>query len=180
MGVASQGDGPLRLVWIGSHSTVHYLDPLRPLLPGLFRRHPELELHVVGAHFTCEGVRVIEHAWSLEKEVEVTAACDVGLAPLPDDPWARGKCGLKLLLYMSLGLPAVASSVGVHPEMVRDRITGRLADGPADFVAALDELISDSGARRRLGAAAREDVVARYSLEAVTPKLADLLHRASS
>ncbi len=172
-------EGPPRLAWIGSHSTVHYLDPLRSLLPGLFRRHPGLELHVVGAHFACEGVRVVEHPWSLDGEVDVTAACDVGLAPLPDDPWARGKCGLKLLLYMSLGLPAVASRVGVHPEMVRDRVTGRLADTPGEFVAAVDELLQDPGERRRLGAAARGDVVERYSLAAVAPKLAALLRESA-
>lgn len=174
-----RGEGPPRLAWIGSHSTVHYLDPLRPLLPGLFRRHPGLELHVVGARFACEGVRVIEHEWSLEGEVAVTASCDVGLAPLPDDLWARGKCGLKLLLYMSLGLPAVASHAGVHPEMVRDGVTGRLAATPEGFVAALDELLSDPAARQRIGAEARADVVARYSLTAVAPKLARLLHRAA-
>lgn len=174
-----RGEGPPRLAWIGSHSTVHYLDPLRALLPGLCRRHPGLELHVVGARFACEGVRVIEHPWSLAGEVEVTASCDIGLAPLPDDSWARGKCGLKLLLYMSLGLPAVASSVGVHPEMVRDGVTGRLAASPEEFVAALDELLGDPTGRRRLGAEARDEVMARYSLAAVAPRLAALLHRAA-
>lgn len=164
-----RGSGPPRLAWIGSHSTVHYLDPLRPLLAGLSSRHPGLELHVVGAHFACEGVRVVEHAWSLEREVEATAVCDVGLAPLPDDPWTRGKCGLKLLLYMALGLPAVASRVGVHPEIVRDGETGCLAGTPEEFISALDALLGDAAERRRLGDAARVEVQARYSVEAVAP-----------
>lgn len=174
-----RADGPPRLAWIGSHSTVHYLEPLRPLLPGLAARHPGLELHVVGARFACDGVRVVEHAWSLEREVAATADCDIGLAPLPDDPWTRGKCGLKLLLYMALGLPAVASRVGVHPEIVRDGETGRLAGSAAEFVAVVDALLTDEGARRRIGAAARADVEARFSVESVAPKLAALFLRSA-
>lgn len=172
-------DGPLRLAWIGSHSTVHYLEPLRPLLPGLAARHPGLEIHVVGARFACEGVRVVEHRWSLEREVAATSECDIGLAPLPDDPWTRGKCGLKLLLYMSLGLPAVASRVGVHHEILRDGATGRLVGSSEEFVATVDALLADSRERRRIGAAARAEVQARFSVDAVAPKLAALLLRSA-
>ncbi|MFI5372592.1 MAG: glycosyltransferase family 4 protein [Candidatus Eisenbacteria bacterium] len=174
-----RGDGPLRLTWIGSHSTVHYLDPLRPLLPGLARRHPDLELHVIGARFACDGVRVVEHEWSLDHEVEATARCDIGLAPLPDDPWSRGKCGLKLLLYMALGLPVVASNIGVQPEIVRDGINGRLAGTPVEFIDAVDALLASAVERRRLGAAARADVEAGYSVRAVAPRLATLFARAA-
>jgi glycosyltransferase involved in cell wall biosynthesis len=133
----------------------------------------------VGARFACEGVRVVEHPWSLEREVTATAECDIGLAPLPDDPWTRGKCGLKLLLYMSLGLPAVASRVGVHPEILRDGAAGRLAGSAEEFVAAVDALLADGHERRRVGAAARAEVQARYSLDAVAPKLAELLVRSA-
>jgi glycosyltransferase involved in cell wall biosynthesis len=173
-------DGPPRLVWIGSHSTVHYLEPLRPLLPGLASRHPGLELHVIGARFSCERVRVVEHAWSAEREVEATAVCDVGLAPLPDDPWTRGKCGLKLLLYMALGLPAVASRVGVQADIVRDGVNGRLVDTNEEFIGAIDGLLADAVERRRLGAAARAEVETRYSVGAVAPKLAALFERSVS
>jgi glycosyltransferase involved in cell wall biosynthesis len=175
----ARAGGPPRLAWIGSHSTVHYLDPLRPLLPALAARHPGLELHVVGARFSCDGIRVVEHEWSLEREVSATAACDIGLAPLPDDPWTRGKCGLKLLLYMALGLPAVASRVGVHPEILQDGASGRLAGTAEEFVGALDELLANRDQRLRLGDAARARVEAAYSLKAVAPRLAALLVRSA-
>lgn len=175
-----RADGPPRLAWIGSHSTVHHLDPLRAVLPGLAARHPGLELHVVGARFACDGVRVVEHAWSFEREVEATAACDIGLAPMPDDPWTRGKCGLKLLLYMALGLPAVSSRAGVNTEIVQDGVTGRLASTPEAFADALDALLADRDARRRMGAAARADVEARWSVNAVAPCLVSLFERTAN
>ena len=172
--------GPPRLVWIGSHSTAHYLEPLRATLAMLSARHPGLELHVIGGRFAAPGVRVIEHEWSLEHETDWAAQCDIGLAPLPDDAWSRGKCGLKLLLYMALGLPAVASPVGVHSEMVRDGVNGRLADDPEAFGVALDQLLRDPDQRRQLGAQARLDVEREYSIAAVAPGLAALLTRAAS
>ncbi len=99
---------------------------------------------------------------------------------MPDDPWTRGKCGLKLLLYMALGLPAVSSRAGVNTEIVRDGVTGRLASTPEAFAQALDALLADRDARRRMGAAARADVEARWSVNAVAPRLASLLTRSAN
>lgn len=175
----SRPAGPPRLVWIGSHTTVSYLDPLRPALQRLSRQHPGLELHVIGGRFAVEGVRVIEHEWSLENEVRQVGACDIGLAPLPDDDWSRGKCGLKLLLYMSLGLPSVASPVGVNLEMVSDDVNGRLVADSDACVEAVSRLIGDPLERVRLGSAARRTVEERYSVDAVVPRLASLLRAAA-
>lgn len=171
--------GPARLAWIGSPSTVGYLEPLRAPLARLGQRHPGLELHVIGAGFKAEGVRVVNHAWSAATEVALVARCDVGLAPLPDTEWARGKCGLKVLLYMACGLPVVAARVGVHTEMVTHEADGWLSDSPGEFEPALAALLEDAGLRARLGTAARATVEARYSLRAVAPRLAALLRRAA-
>lgn len=171
---------PPRLAWIGSPSTVTYLDPLRPALARLGARHPALELHVVGAPFSADGIKTIVHPWSAETEVEITSACDVGLSPLPDDDWSRGKCGLKLLLYMALGLPAVASPVGVHREIVRSGENGILAATPDAFEAAIEGWLADPESRARCGRAARETVVADYSIASVAPRLAALLRRAAA
>lgn len=171
--------GPPRICWIGSHSTVRYLEPLRPALARLAARHPTLELHVVGARFEAEGVRVVASDWSQEEEVARVGACDIGISPLPMDDWSLGKCGLKLLLYMSMGLAAVASPVGVHTEIVRDDGNALLADSAADFERQLTRLIEDPGLRERLGREARATVETRYSLAAVAPTLAGALRTAA-
>ncbi|NOT34530.1 MAG: glycosyltransferase family 4 protein [Candidatus Eisenbacteria bacterium] len=171
--------GPPRLVWIGSGSTVRYLDPLRPALMRLTRQHPGLELHVIGARFEAPELRVFEHRWSSATEIELAAACDIGLAPLDDDDWSRGKCGLKLLLYLSLGLAAVASPVGVHTEILADGANGRLAASPEAFELAIDELLQDRTHRHALGDAGRTTVEERYSLRVVAPRLAALLRTAA-
>jgi glycosyltransferase involved in cell wall biosynthesis len=175
----SREAGPPRLVWIGSPTTVGFLDPIRPALARLARRHPGLELHVIGASFAADGVQVIVHPWSLETEVDLAGRCDVGLSPLPDTDWARGKCGLKLIQYMALGISAVASPVGVHPEIVAHGENGMLAATPEAFEEAVHALLCDPSLRCAQGRAARETVLARYSVDAVAPRLAALLERAS-
>jgi glycosyltransferase involved in cell wall biosynthesis len=171
--------GPPRLIWIGSPSTATYLEALRPALARLGRRHPGLELHVVGAPFSCGELRVVHHDWQEATEADLVSGCDIGLAPIPDDAWARGKCGLKLLLYMACGLPAVASRAGVHPEIVTHGEDGWLADTPDGWEPAVDAMVADSKLREQLGSAARATVERRFSLHAVAPRLAALLQRAA-
>ena len=171
--------GPPRLGWIGSPHTVEHLRLIGPALERLSRRHAGLEVHVVGAPFEWPGVAVHQHPWSVNTEAELMARCDIGLSPLADTDWSRGKCGLKLLLYMALGLPAVASAVGVHREMIRHGENGMLARSEVDFENALEALIDDPGLRGRLGVAARETVLSFYSVEAVAPRLKLLLQRAA-
>lgn len=171
--------GPPRLAWIGSPSTAVHLESLRATLARLAARYPGLELHVIGATVTMEAIRVVAHPWSERSEVALVGRCDAGLAPLPDSEWARGKCGLKLLLYMACGLPAVASRTGVHPEIITHGENGWLADAADDFEPALATLLDDAELRARLGGAARATVESRYSVSAVAPRLAALLRRAA-
>src|SRR6185369_8853651 len=100
-------------------------------------------------------------------------------APLADGEWERGKCGLKLLLYMALGLPAVASRAGVHPEIVTPAVDGELVDDGEALEGALDRLLRDPVRRAALGRAARRTLELRYSLRAVAPRLAALLRQAA-
>ncbi len=174
-----RGSGPPRLVWIGSPSTAPYLEPLVPALERLALRHPGLEFHMIGGRIGAENLRVIVHPWSEESEAEIASQCDIGLSPLPDNDWSRGKCGLKLLLYMSLGLPAVASPVGVHSEMIEHGSNGLLAADAQAFEAEIERLLGDAPMRARLGAEARRVVEARYSCKVVAPRLAALLRRAA-
>jgi glycosyltransferase involved in cell wall biosynthesis len=169
----------VRLLWIGSASTLRYLEAWGPALSRLGERHAGLELHVIGSSLELPHLRCISHAWSAGTERAIAQRCHIGLAPLANGDWERGKCGLKLLLYMALGLPAVATRAGVHPEIVTAGEDGELIDGDAALETTLDRLVRDPARRSALGRAARATLERRYSLRAVAPRLAGLLRRAA-
>jgi hypothetical protein len=159
--------------WTGSHSSVPYLSLVRGPLQELRKRRP-FRLLIVGVeHFEIAGVDVECRPWSAASEVRDLWDMDVGIMPLPDEPWARGKCGMKAIQYMGIGIPAVVSPVGANREIVGDAITGFHAATGAEWVDRLDRLLADADLRRRLGAAARESVRLRYSAEA-SPRVAEV------
>lgn len=161
--------------WIGSPSTAHYLEPIVPALREMSRR-PGVAVRIVGAELP-EGLEGGGESvpWMLEREVAEVQAFDIGLMPLPDDEWARGKCGYKALQYMACAIPTVVSPVGVATQMVEHGRTGLLARTPEEWTRALELLISDRSRRAELGAAARESVVERYSLRAWAPRFIEAL-----
>jgi glycosyltransferase involved in cell wall biosynthesis len=124
------------------------------------------------------GIPVEHVPWSPEIEDPALDGIQVGVAPLPDDPWTRGKCGLKVLQMLARGRPVVASPVGVQADQVRPGETGFLARTPEDWVNALSTLLGDAALRARLGAAAKEDARARWSFEAWAPRYVAHVERA--
>lgn len=163
--------------WIGSPSTWTYMRPLLPLLAEVART-TGARVRIVGAGRIIEGERfdsleIVD--WSLEDELTEVQAMDIGLMPLPDVPWARGKCGYKLIQYMACGLPVIASPVGVNSEIVRLGKTGILATNLGEWEAALKMLIRDRELRLRLGRAGRERAERVYSLKVHGPHLVELL-----
>jgi glycosyltransferase involved in cell wall biosynthesis len=157
------------LGWIGSPSTTPYLRVLEPVFRDLARRHA-IAVHLIGAAmFEVPGVTVRRFPWHLESEVANLASFDIGLMPLPDDPWSRGKGGYKILQYMAMGIPPVASPVGVNTDLVRHGRTGLLAAGLDEWTSALEQLIQNRSARETIGQAARADVVNRFSLVHYAP-----------
>jgi glycosyltransferase involved in cell wall biosynthesis len=172
-------DDRIRLGWIGSHSTVPFLEALAPVLARLPRPSPALRLVVIGATSDRFGDLIEEVPWTLAGEVDALSRIDIGLAPLPDSDWSRGKCGLKLLQYLALGKPVVASAVGVHPAMIEPGVQGLLADGEDAWFDALDRLIGDPSLRAAMGQQGRARVEERYSVRALAPRLIDALHQAA-
>jgi glycosyltransferase involved in cell wall biosynthesis len=126
---------------------------------------PGVELRVVSDREPIlPDIPYVWRRWSAESEVSDLAEFDVGIMPLPDDQWTRGKCSLKALLYMAMGIPAVCSSVGANREIIRHGDNGLLATTEDEWLANLKALVDDRLLRRRLGYAGRFTVEEDYSM----------------
>jgi glycosyltransferase involved in cell wall biosynthesis len=150
------GRNRARLAWIGWGSNLRYLEALTPVFQRLGAEGVEYEIHVISDRLpVMPGVPCRLVRWSEAAEGPALADCDVGLAPLADDVWTRGKSGYRCIQYAAAGLPAVASPVGANREVVQDGGTGVWAAGPEEWHAALLRLCGDVTLRRRMGEAAR-------------------------
>ena len=160
--------GPVVIGWSGSMTTVPHFHSLSPVLEKLKARYGKrIAFRVYGdQHYRNVALGVQGEPWNAASEIPTVSAFDVGIMPLPDDEWTRGKCGFKGLLYMSLGVPTVMARVGVNPEIVAHGQNGLLAQTPSEWFEALTTLIEDAELRRKLGTAGRQTVVARYSRKA--------------
>ena len=175
---AGERAGGKRVVlgWIGSGSTLKYLDDILPALDFIGRGRPDVVLRVICDVFPEECSLFLEkRVWSMETEVADLQGIDIGLMPLRDDPWSRGKCGFKILQYFAVGKPVVCSPVGVNREIVEDCASGFWARGPEEWAEKIGHLIEDAKMRRDFGARGREKVVRDYSMKSTAPKLEKIL-----
>jgi glycosyltransferase involved in cell wall biosynthesis len=171
------------VVWIGSSATRKYIAGLMPALVQAAKEIPRLRVKIVG-DFSLSlsgnpggpgtggaGPVLVSVPWSEAAEGAELASAHVGLAPMPDDAWTRGKCGLKVLQYMAAGLPVVAARVGVHRDIVLDGRTGFLAGDERQWVEALRRLHTDAAQRAAMGATGRARVVEHYSVPVTFAKM---------
>ena len=139
--------------WIGHGSNVRYLEPLRQVFERLVQKFPErVCLKIVTDHALRWDLPIESKSWRLEEEPADLRSFDVGIMPLADDEWSRQKCGYKALLYMSQGIPAIVSPVGVNAQIVRGRRRRFPATSPQQWQETLSRLIVDDELRRRVGA----------------------------
>lgn len=165
---------PVTIGWSGSFSTVQHLDTVRDALQDLAKRQ-RFRLRVIGTpSYELSGVDVEALPWRSETEIEDLRPMDIGIMPLPDERWSKGKCGLKALQYMALGKPTVCSPVGVNTVIIQDGENGSIADSKEEWVAKLEELIQDADLRKRLGRAGRETVERQYSARSQAPRVAEI------
>ena len=157
--------------WIGSRTTLAYLKPLAEV----FRKLNVRPRVIASGDPAGLGFETEFRPWRLETEVDELSQIGIGLAPLPDSPWERGKCGVKLLQYMACGIPVVASPVGVHNQIVRHGETGFLARSAGEWETFLAELIAHPGMREKFGAAGRELARQTYDVRQAADRVASLL-----
>ncbi len=172
-----QGRSTITIGWSGSHSTLAQLRLGLPVLERVKARLGDrVRFRVMGdPRFRHEALGVVGETWTPEAEVRFLQEMDIGLMPLPDDEWSKGKCGLKALTSMASGAATVLSPVGVNSTIVQNGVTGFLPKCDAEWVDVLCRLVDDAALRTRIGAAGRDAVVAGYSVKRWREPLAQLL-----
>jgi glycosyltransferase involved in cell wall biosynthesis len=178
---APRSGGPIVVGWIGIPLNVHYLKRIEPALRR-FASTRDVRLRVVGARAPAEfaGLPVDPYAWSEAREIDRIDAFDIGVMPLDDTPWERGKCAYKLIQMMAAGKPVIASPVGANRRVVRHGVNGFLAETPEEWTSAFEQLAADPDLRIRMGLEARRTVAEGYTLSAVLPRQAAILSAAAA
>ncbi|GAB3832165.1 glycosyltransferase family 4 protein [Hymenobacter jeollabukensis] len=169
--------GPLVIGWTGTHSTLKYIEQVVPVLAELEQRY-DFEFRVISNQPPELPLRSLRYQpWRKDTEIADLLQFHVGLMPLEDDPWAKGKCAFKALQYMALGEPALVSPVGMNTEVVEDGVNGYVCATPEEWRTALERLLQNPGLRQTLGKAARATVVDRYSVVSNTQNFLNLFTR---
>ncbi len=177
----SRDDGTFRVGWIGTAANLPYLQSLDAPLADFLDSAPDARLVVVcdrPVHFQRVRPDRVEFVrWRMETEAEIVRSFDVGLMPLPDSDWARGKCSYKMLQYLASGVPAVVSPVGMNQEVLSSANVGMGPQNDGEWKAALSDLRRNSDRRRALGLEGRSLVLARYSRGVMAEMLAAAMRR---
>ncbi len=165
-------DGNIRLVWIGSETTLRYLEQIKNVLESLGKKYDNLKLRIIGdTFFDLENMEVEKCKWQMDKRSQYLCECDIGLAPLPNDRFSNGKCSFKVLEYGAAKLPVVASPVGTNSSHLIDTKTGFLAETLEQWGDSLTKLIEDETMRNEMGEAGY-NVAQEHSIEKIGTKLA--------
>ena len=158
--------------WMGSGTTLFFLNLMRNVFTVLSGQTDNLIFKIVGGRFEVDGLSCIfSKPWLLEEQLPDLKSFDIGIMPMPDNEWTRGKCGFKAILYMSMGIPCICSPVGMNKEIIKDGVNGFLADTEKEWIEKLGLLIGNSKLRERLGLAGRKTVEEAYSVKVNLPKL---------
>lgn len=165
--------------WIGSPSTAHYLHLVSPVLSALAHRYP-IRCVAVGARVDQVKETPFQAVpWSERTEAEILQEMDIGIMPLPDGPWERGKCGYKLIQYMASRTPIIASGVGENRDIVKNGVNGFLAGTYEEWRSRIEELVRDADLRERMGNQGRRIVEREYCLNVLAPRVCALLKAAA-
>jgi glycosyltransferase involved in cell wall biosynthesis len=164
--------------WMGSNTTAPYLRMVGDALAEVTRRYPEVEIRAIGGSYVPPiSPNLTVQRWSLARELDDLHGFDIGIMPMPDTEWTRGKCGFKALLYMACAVPPVCSPVGMTTDIVQDGANGLLATTTEEWIEKLSMLVEDPTLRRQMGAAGRQTVEEKFSLATHAPRFLETLTR---
>lgn len=170
--------GRITIGWIGSPATTPYLHMLDSVFKGIKKKYNFVEFKFIGlGKYENHDIEFEKIEWSYETEVGELQTFDIGVMPMPDDEWTRGKLGCKMLQYMAVGIPAVVSYTPTNAEIIKDKENGYFARTAAEWLGILSALIEDENLRRSAGEKGRLSVIEKCSLEQNTNRLIDIFKR---
>ena len=167
----------LTLGWIGSHSTFKFIENLKPVLERLSQKHT-FRLLIVGGgtdYPNIENVEIENRAWQLDREIGDFQDLDIGLYPLPDNPITKGKSGFKAIQYMAIGIPCVASPVGISRQIIEHEETGYLAQSDEEWYLYLEKLLLDGDLRKQMGIKSRQKAISQFDAKTWANHLAHVI-----
>jgi len=167
LSVTETDKNKITIGWSGSKTTIDHFREAIPVLQHIKGKYKnQVQIKVMGdASFSDENLDASSSDWRLETEIEDLRTFDIGIMPLPDDEWSRGKCGLKGLQYMALEIPTIMSRVGINSEIIDNGVNGFLASTKEEWVQSLSILINDKTLRKQMGEKGREKVINHYSVD---------------
>lgn len=170
-------DEIVRVGWVGSPTTEKYLLTIENVIKTIL--NDKSKFIIIGAKLpaTFEGYPVESKTWSLKDEVSLIQSLDIGIMPLVDTPFERGKCGYKLIQYMACGLPVVASPIGINQKIVRHGENGFLAGNEREWIEAITKLQKNPILRKEMGSKGREMVEEKYALQVTAQKIIDIIKK---
>jgi len=165
----------VKLVWIGSGSNLEYLKQISPALEQIGKKYKNVSLKIIcNEFFDLENMAVEKIEWSQQSQGQELADCDIGLGPLPDDNFTRGKCGFKLLQYAAASLPIIASPVGVNAEIIKDGTNGFHAINCGEWIEKLSIMVKDKKQRIQMGKASLT-IAEKYNISALSKKFTNII-----
>jgi glycosyltransferase involved in cell wall biosynthesis len=162
--------------WIGTKSTQEYLSFLEMLFDKIEKKFPRVTIKIVSDEKPKFSIESVEwEKWNEAREIEQLLSFDIGIMPLSDNPWTRGKCGFKIIQYMAGGIPVICSPVGANVDIVKDKMNGLYASGVSDWERAISDLIMDIELYKKMAVAGRENAEKNYNLSILGPYFAKLI-----
>lgn len=150
--------------WTGSFSTLNYLENLSPVLKKLQEKY-EFDVKIICNRVPDIPIKNVRYVpWTAENELTELVTCQIGLMPLTDEEWSKGKCGFKLIQYLALGIPAVSSAVGVNSSIIDNGINGFLCNNEEEWYVALEKMLTNATLRKKMAVEGRRKVIANFSL----------------
>ncbi len=171
--------GDIVIGWVGSHSTAGYLERLKSVFLKLAEKY-KFTLKIVGAgdfKIDIPNLNIVTLDWSLNDEIKQFQSLDIGIYPLPDIEWTKGKSGFKTIQYMSVAVPCVVSNVGANRDIIKDGVNGYIAETEKEWIEKISKLIESSELRRNIGLEGRKTVGEKFSMQVNAPKYLEIINK---
>ncbi len=158
--------------WIGDHGSIHYMESYKDVWEAIGRKYTNVVLTIICDTFIdTKDITLRRIPWSYEREIDDLMSLDIGLMPLFDDLWSKGKCGFKIIQYLGVGVPAVCTPVGINRDVVHDGVHGLWANTKDEWIEKLSTLIENASLREKMGGEGRRKIMDAYTVQVCAPKL---------